>query len=132
MKLYGLIGYPVKHSLSAVMHNAAFKAFSIDAEYRLFEVPPGDLGIFFKTIIEKNIFGLNVTIPHKQEVLKYLYNLDKEAERLLKFFNLWIIDSSRKGATLAGFCLFLKVLLCLISLTVLSISFNAINNPSRI
>ena len=75
--IYGLIGYPVKHSLSGVMHNAAFKALGINAEYRLFEVEPSDLEDFlldpaykFKDIrgdifYAKDIAGFNITIPHK-------------------------------------------------------------------
>ena len=38
-QIYGLIGHPVKHSLSAAMHNAAFAHLGIDAEYQLFDVP---------------------------------------------------------------------------------------------
>ncbi|MBU1366819.1 MAG: shikimate dehydrogenase [Candidatus Omnitrophica bacterium] len=76
-QIYGLIGYPVKHSLSASMHNAAFRSRGIDAEYRLFEVEPGDLEDFLlnpdKEVcdIEANyvrggdIAGFNITIPHK-------------------------------------------------------------------
>jgi len=62
-KIYGLIGYPVKHSLSPAMHNAAFKAAGIDAQYQLFEVGSQDLRDFF--INRKDVVGFNVTIPHK-------------------------------------------------------------------
>ncbi len=66
-QLYGLIGYPVGHSFSAVMHNAAFKYLGINAEYQLFEVPPDKLEEFFKkTVFEKKIKGFNVTVPHKE------------------------------------------------------------------
>ena len=65
-KNYGLIGYPVKHSLSAAMHNAAFNYLKINAEYKLFEVKPEDLESFLlKAIDEKSVCGFNVTIPHK-------------------------------------------------------------------
>jgi len=70
--LYGLIGYPVKHSFSPAMHNAAFQALKIDAKYELFEVNPGDLGDFLASLRKKNILGLNVTIPHKEHVVQYL------------------------------------------------------------
>lgn len=70
-KIYGLIGYPVGHSLSPAMHNAAFKACGINAEYRLFEVKPEELETFLlKTVFEKNIYGLNITIPHKVKALE--------------------------------------------------------------
>ncbi|UCD14916.1 MAG: shikimate dehydrogenase [Candidatus Omnitrophota bacterium] len=76
-KIYGLIGYPVKHSLSAAMHNAAFNECGINAEYRLFEVKPADLEEFLlnpqsqvadtknNVIAASDILGFNVTVPHK-------------------------------------------------------------------
>lgn len=72
-ELYGLIGYPVKHSYSAFMHNAAFAHYHMNAEYRLFEVSPEKLDEFFKkTIIEKKIKGFNITVPYKEETFAYL------------------------------------------------------------
>ena len=75
-KIYGLIGYPVKHSLSPIMQNAAFKAAGINAEYRLFEVLPDRLEDFllgadtFKddkdnVIAAGHVAGFNITVPHK-------------------------------------------------------------------
>lgn len=75
---YGLIGYPVKHSFSHVMHNAAFAYYAMDAVYELFEVAPDLLEKFFKdTIFEKKISGFNVTVPHKENAVQYL-NGDKD------------------------------------------------------
>ena len=71
MNIYGVIGWPIKHSLSPAMHNAAFKELGIDAEYRLFEVKPEELEDFI--INRKDVAGFNITIPHKiraREVLK--------------------------------------------------------------
>ena len=68
-RLFGLVGYPVKHSLSPLMHNAAFKALNIDAEYKLFEVKPEELNSFLKDLNKSNISGLNITIPYKEKVL---------------------------------------------------------------
>jgi shikimate dehydrogenase len=76
IKIYGLIGFPVKHSLSAAMHNAAFAALKIKAEYRLFELAPRDLDGFLKGGIKvrdtqgeefdaADVKGFNITIPHK-------------------------------------------------------------------
>ena len=78
-KIYGVLGYPVKHSLSPAMHNAAFKALKIPAEYRLFEIPPQDLDRFFASLVENNILGLNVTIPYKEKVLTYLDKVSESA-----------------------------------------------------
>lgn len=71
-KIYGLIGFPVKHSLSAIMHNAAFKALGINAEYKLFEVSPEELGEFLMNLGKNNIFGLNVTVPHKEKAMEFV------------------------------------------------------------
>ena len=76
-KIYGLIGFPVKHSLSKIMHNSAFSYLNINAEYRLFEIKPEELEDFLlnpnkeifdiegNKIYSKDISGFNVTIPHK-------------------------------------------------------------------
>lgn len=72
-ELYGLIGWPVKHSYSAFMHNAAFKHYGINAVYELFEVAPQELETFFKkTVFEKKIKGFNVTVPHKEAAYSFL------------------------------------------------------------
>jgi shikimate dehydrogenase len=82
---YGLVGYPVKHSLSPAMQNAAFKELGIDAEYSLFEVEPKDLEDFLGSLKAKGVSGLNVTIPHKIKAREYLEkngSLDENARRL--------------------------------------------------
>lgn len=79
-RIFGLIGYPVKHSLSPLMHNAAFKALNLDASYELFELKPQELETFFKTLPQKNISGLNVTIPYKEQVLSFLDKIAEQAE----------------------------------------------------
>lgn len=76
--LYGLIGYPVKHSVSPAMHNAAFKALGIDAEYKLFEVAPQELDAFLKQLNTTAIRGFNVTVPYKERVLESV-ELPKES-----------------------------------------------------
>jgi shikimate dehydrogenase len=81
--LYGLIGYPVKHSVSPAMHNAAFKALSIDAEYRLFEVPPAEISAFLSQLNTTAIRGLNVTIPYKERVFEHV-ELPQESRVLAK------------------------------------------------
>ena len=79
-KIFGLLGYPIKHSFSPAMHNAAFKAVGIKAEYRLFEKTPKEITDFFKKLRSGSIKGVNVTIPYKEEALRYLDELSQEAE----------------------------------------------------
>lgn len=94
MKTYGLIGYPVKHSLSGLMHNAAFKELKIEAQYRLFEVPPEDLEDFLlkdkkikdskgESFSARDLSGFNITIPHKvraKEILEKEFPLDENKD----------------------------------------------------
>ena len=83
--IYGLIGHPVGHSLSPAMHNAAFKALKIDAQYSLFDIPVESLEAFLKELPEKGISGVNVTIPHKVKAKEYIETngiLNENAQRL--------------------------------------------------
>ena len=84
-KTYGIMGHPVKHSLSPAMQNAAFNALGIDAEYFVYDVEQGDLENFLDDSKSRNISGLNVTIPHKIKVKEYLErrgSLDEAAKKL--------------------------------------------------
>ncbi len=76
--LYGLVGFPLGHSLSPAMHNVAFKALGIDAEYVIFETPTGELESFMNSIGDKDIKGFNVTVPYKQRLLSKI-ELDNES-----------------------------------------------------
>ena len=72
--IYGIIGNPVAHSLSPVMHNAAFKALKVNAVYKLFPLADQEeLKLFMEDLKEENnpIFGLNVTVPYKEDILPY-------------------------------------------------------------
>jgi shikimate dehydrogenase len=65
----GLIGWPVEHSLSPAMHNAAFRALGLNWRYDLLPVPPALLEQRIVELIAEGYRGLNVTVPHKQAVL---------------------------------------------------------------
>ncbi len=80
-RIYGLIGWPLGHSLSPKMHNAAFKSLGINAEYKLFPVAAPDLDGFLARLGNSNISGLNVTVPYKEKVLDFV-KLDKESRYL--------------------------------------------------
>lgn len=88
-KVYGLVGYPLSHSLSPVMHNAVFKKLGLDCEYRLFEISPDkDFNKEIKHLIKDvGISGFNVTIPYKERILKFP-NIKKDAlVRIIKAAN---------------------------------------------
>ena len=79
-KVVGLIGEPVEHSFSPPMHNEAFKTLGLDYVYVPFNVSPDNLKSAIEGANSLNIQGLNVTIPHKINVIKYLKELDPIAE----------------------------------------------------
>ncbi|HTZ10889.1 MAG TPA: shikimate dehydrogenase [Candidatus Margulisiibacteriota bacterium] len=70
--IYGVLGYPVKHSLSPLMHQAALDHFHINAEYKFFEKTPEELDDFMAKLRENNIRGFNVTIPYKERIMQYI------------------------------------------------------------
>ena len=97
-QIYGLIGYPVKHTFSPAMHNAAFKSLGINAVYLPFEVAPGGLKAAISHMKSVGVRGINITIPHKEDVLRYLDEIDKVAS-LIKAVNTIVI----KNGKLKGF-----------------------------
>jgi 3-dehydroquinate dehydratase/shikimate dehydrogenase len=65
-EIFGVIGDPVAHSLSPIVHNAAFRALEIDARYLPFRVPRGQIPQFLKAYNAIPVRGYSVTIPHKE------------------------------------------------------------------
>ena len=78
--IVGLIGHPVGHSFSPLMHNNAFEALDIDYAYVAFDVDSSDLESAIAGAKSLDIKGLNVTIPHTIEVMNYLDEIDDVAE----------------------------------------------------
>lgn len=77
-----ILGFPVKHSLSPIMHNAAFAALRLNYEYSLQEVSPKQLGDFVTNLRQDNCRGANVTIPHKETVIPFLDDLSPAAQAI--------------------------------------------------
>jgi shikimate dehydrogenase len=78
-KLIGLIGHPIKQSYSPFIHNVAAQFKNIDNIYLPFDVVADNLEIALKGVVALGISGLNVTIPHKEKIIKYLDELSEEA-----------------------------------------------------
>ncbi|WP_457550557.1 shikimate dehydrogenase [Archaeoglobus sp.] len=72
MLYFGVIGHPIGHSASPTMHNAVFRTLNIDAVYLPFDVKPENLKDAVYGARALGFKGLNVTIPHKEEVTKYV------------------------------------------------------------
>lgn len=81
-QIYGLLGYPLKHTASPAMHNAAFKAIKLNAIYLVFEVDPTSLGEAVRGFKALRIRGFNVTIPYKERVMPLLDQIDHSAEEV--------------------------------------------------
>jgi shikimate dehydrogenase len=82
VKQVGLIGYPVSHSLSPQMQQAAFDALGIEARYVLWETQPGTLAQRIASLRSPGILGANVTIPYKEDVVSLLDEYDAAAVKI--------------------------------------------------
>jgi shikimate dehydrogenase len=81
-RVCGVIGDPVEHSLSPAMHNAAFQELNLDFIYVAFRVRKDELKEAIIGAKSLDIKGLNVTMPHKSAVMKYLDEIDPTAKSI--------------------------------------------------
>lgn len=80
-EIYGVLGDPVAHSLSPLIHNTAFRKLGINAVYLPFRVPREMLGDFLKAFDQLNVRGYSVTIPHKEAAAELADVKDTMVER---------------------------------------------------
>ena len=96
----GLIGYPLRHSLSPEIHIAALKACGLEGDYSLFPVSPDDkqgLKSLLNRVRTGEITGLNVTIPHKQNVIPLLDKLTPTAQAIGAVNTIYLRDDRLIG-----------------------------------
>lgn len=93
-QLVGLIGWPVEHSLSPAMHNAAFETLGLDWHYGLLPTPPGAVRATLTRLKKRGYRGVNVTVPHKQAVMSYLDEIADSA-RAIGAVNTIVIQEGR-------------------------------------
>ena len=79
-KKFGIIGNPIKHSLSPTLHNYWFKKYEIDADYSIIDVEENGLPGVIDMIRNKDLFGINITLPFKQKIVPYLDILVNDAQ----------------------------------------------------
>ncbi len=79
VKNFGLLGYPLSHSLSPFIHSELLRIKGIDGGYRLYETPDESLAYEFNNTLI-NLSGFNVTIPHKTKIIPFLSKLSEKAE----------------------------------------------------
>lgn len=80
--LLGVLGWPVEHSLSPILHSAAFEALGLDATYLAFPVHPDALEAAIEGARALGVRGLNVTVPHKRRVMERLDHVDATARAI--------------------------------------------------
>jgi shikimate dehydrogenase len=81
-KLVGIIGWPVAHSMSPAMHNAAFAALGLDWCYVALPVVPERIGEAVRGLLALSFAGANVTVPHKQAVMAHLDRVSPAAQAI--------------------------------------------------
>ncbi|MGB4872323.1 MAG: hypothetical protein WBP47_19875, partial [Candidatus Promineifilaceae bacterium] len=81
-QLLGLLGWPVAHSFSPAMHNAAAAALGLDVVYVPLPVRPEDVGTAVSALPALGFLGANVTVPHKQAVIPFLDELEPGAKAI--------------------------------------------------
>ncbi len=110
-KVFGVVGSPIMHSMSPAIHNASFDAVNFDGIYLPLLVEPGweSFKAFMETFIPfegLDLSGLSITIPHKENALRYLKEKGAEVEELAESIgavNTIVIDRSTKEPKLRGF-----------------------------
>ena len=81
-RLIGLIGNPVEHTLSPVIHNGISKRMQCASVYMPFKVDEMGLVEAVRGAYELNILGMNVTVPHKNQVMECLVDVDEAAKKI--------------------------------------------------
>jgi shikimate dehydrogenase len=96
-KLLGVIGDPIEHSLSPVMHNAAIAHMGLDFVYLPLPVKPADLGVAIAGFNAISLVGFSVTIPHKQAILSLLSHASSVAQVVGAVNTVWRTETGWSG-----------------------------------
>lgn len=79
----GLIGYPIKHSLSPWIHQQFLQQENLQGDYSIIEIhPESDFDEEMKKLRKKQLHGFNITVPYKEKILNYLDEIDEQAEQI--------------------------------------------------
>jgi shikimate dehydrogenase len=96
-KILGVMGYPIEHSMSPVMHNAALRQLGADYVYVPLAVPPHDLASVLASLKAIDCRGFNVTIPHKQTVMAHLSEISAVAKLIGAVNTVWPTEQGWAG-----------------------------------
>ena len=101
-RLYGIMGYPIGHTLSPLMHTLAFRHHGMDAVYVPFSVAPDDLAKAVAGAVALGVAGFNVTIPHKEAILACLDEVTDEARAIGAVNTVHVQDGRTTGHNTDG------------------------------
>lgn len=106
----GVIGNPVAHSLSPVLHGVFYKKLNINARYKKYCPTLDNLGEYINYFKENNFLGFNITVPYKQEIMKYLDYIDPDAQKIGAVNTVKIVNGKLYGYNTDGdgFCMKFK------------------------
>ena len=94
-KKFGIIGRPIKHSLSPVLHNYWFKKYEIDADYSIIDIQEKELPTIIEKIKNNEIKGINITLPYKQRIVPHLDVLINDAEITSSVNTIYLDDNGK-------------------------------------
>ena len=92
-----VLGHPVAHSRSPMLHGYWLRSLRVPGAYDLQDVPPGSLGAFFAAMRYRGYVGGNVTVPHKVAVMDFVDRLDETAREIGAVNTIWIEDDELVG-----------------------------------
>ena len=94
-KKYGIIGKPLSHSLSPLLHNFWFKKYNIKGNYSLIEIEADKIGEVIDKIKKKELQGINVTTPYKQAVIPFLDLVINDAKKTSSVNTIYLNDENK-------------------------------------
>lgn len=97
MDFYGVLGEKLPHSISPEIHEKIFELLNIKGAYKIFEVDKEDLSKVSDSLKVLKIKGTNVTIPYKQDIMKYLDFISEEAEKIGAVNTIYLKDGKLSG-----------------------------------
>ena len=81
-KQYGILAFPAKQSLSPSFYNASFEKLNLNSKFNFYEIPADEFDKFMHKIKTEPIFGLSVSLPYKQLVMKYMDIIGEDAKKI--------------------------------------------------
>ncbi len=102
MKRFAVLGHPIGHSFSPIMHTASFNRIGFDGEYTRLDVPPETLADALRALEDEGFTGVNLTIPHKMLALPMMDELTEDAQRLGAVNTVLFRDGKRYGHNTDG------------------------------